>query len=147
MRLLIIIAAALAAAAGPAFAAADPAIGEWLTEEGLARVAIGPCSTDPGRACGAVTWLKDPVGHPTRDIHNPDRALRGRPLVGMLVIRDMKPQGPGRWSGGTVYDPETGRTADGTLKALSRNRLVVGGCKLVICDSETWTRADQGRGD
>jgi uncharacterized protein (DUF2147 family) len=138
LMLLAALAAAHPAAAGP-----DPAVGEWLTEDGMARVAIAPCAGDPAKACGAITWLKDPVGHPSRDVKNPDRSLRGRPLVGVLVIRDMKPEGPGRWSGGKVYDPETGRGGNGRLKALSRNRLEVSGCMLMICDSETWTRVDQ----
>lgn len=136
-----LLAAVLAAA--PAAAAPDPATGQWLTEDGMAHVAIAPCAGDPGKACGAVTWLKDPVGHPSRDVNNPDRSLRGRPLIGMLVIRDMRPEGPGRWTGGKVYDPESGKTYNGRLRALTRNRLQVQGCVLVVCDSETWTRVDQ----
>jgi uncharacterized protein (DUF2147 family) len=136
------LAGVLAAVACPAAAGPDPAFGEWLTQDGFAHVAIAPCSQDPSMACGAVTWLKDPVGHPTRDIHNPDRSLRNRPLVGVLAIRDMHPQGPGHFTGGTVYDPKSGKTYKGRLTALSRNRLQVGGCVLMICDSETWTRVD-----
>ena len=143
MRALLT-AAALITAATPALAAPDPAFGEWVTEEGLARVAVGPCSYDPALGCGAVTWLKDPVGHPSRDIHNPDPALRGRPLVGILVVKDMRPEGPGRWFGGKIYEPQTGRTANGRLKALTGDRLQVTGCILVICEGETWTRASQG---
>ncbi|HEV2532085.1 DUF2147 domain-containing protein [Phenylobacterium sp.] len=129
-------------AAGPALANQDPAVGQWLTEDGFAHVAIAPCSSDPALVCGAVTWLKDPVGHPNRDIHNPDRSLRDRPLVGVMVIRDMKNEGPGRWTGGRVYDPESGRSYAGRLRAVSRNRLEVDGCVLGVCDSETWTRVD-----
>jgi uncharacterized protein (DUF2147 family) len=143
MRALLIVAALLCAAT-PALAAPDPAFGEWLNEEGLARITIAPCSGDPALACGAVTWLKGAAGVPTRDVHNPDPAQRGKPLLGVLVIRDMKPQGPGRWVGGRVYQPQTGRTANGELKALSRNRLQVKGCILFVCESETFTRADEG---
>lgn len=120
----------------------DPAFGQWLTEDGMAHVAVAPCAGDPAMACGAVTWLKDPVGHPTRDIHNPKVGLRSRPLVGILVIRDMRPQAPGRWTGGEVYDPESGKTYRGKLKVVSRNRMEVSGCVLGFCDAETWTRVD-----
>ena len=133
------------AAAGPAAATAEPpdaAFGQWLTADGMAHVAIAPCSDNPAHACGAVTWLKDPVGHPTRDINNPDAALRQRPLVGVLVIREMTNQGPGRWVGGKIYDAETGKTYDGKLKALSANRLQVTGCVLMVCQDRTWTRVD-----
>lgn len=127
--------------AGAAFGP-DPAFGEWLNADGMAHIAIAPCAGDPGKACGAITWLKDPVGHPNRDVNNPDRALRSRPLVGVLVIRQMKPETPGRWTGGEVYDPESGKTYKGSLRIESRNRLRVQGCVLMVCDSETWTRVD-----
>jgi uncharacterized protein (DUF2147 family) len=132
----------LAAAARPAAAGPDPAFGEWLTEDGFAHVAIAPCSYDPAKACGAVTWLKDPVGHPTRDVNNPDRALRSRPLIGVLVVQDMRPQGPGRWVDGKVYDAESGKSYKGRLRVLTRNTLRVDGCVLMVCDGETWTRVD-----
>ncbi|HEX3699716.1 MAG TPA: DUF2147 domain-containing protein [Phenylobacterium sp.] len=138
----VLMAAVLASAALPAAAEPDPAFGEWLNEDGFGRVAVAPCSADPALACGAITWLKDPVHHPSRDVNNPDRSLRGRPLVGVLVIRDMKSAGPGRWRAGKLYDPESGKTYDGRLRVLTRNRLQVSGCVLMICDSETWTRAD-----
>jgi uncharacterized protein (DUF2147 family) len=136
------LAALLALAAAPALAAADPAFGEWLNEDGFGKITIAPCSSDPALACGAISWLKDPVGHPTRDVNNPDKSLRSRPLIGVLVVRDMKSAGPGRWSGGKLYDPESGKTYDGKLRVLSRNRLRVEGCVLMFCQSETWTRPD-----
>jgi uncharacterized protein (DUF2147 family) len=137
----LLLAAVMASIAAPAFAEADPSFGEWLTEDGFARVAVAPCPQDPSLACGAVTWLKDPVGHPNRDVNNPDRALRGRPLVGVQVVREMRLRAPGRWVGGKVYDPETGKTYDGKLSAVSRNRLQVQGCVLMICESQIWTRS------
>jgi uncharacterized protein (DUF2147 family) len=141
MRALLITALLLATAL-PARAAPDPAFGEWLNEDGLGRIAVGPCAGHPAEACGAIDWLKDPVGHPSHDVNNPDRALRGRPLVGVLVVRDMKNAGPGRWTGGKLYDPESGKSYDGKLRALSTDRLQVTGCVLFVCESETWRRAD-----
>jgi len=142
MSPVLLLAAVLAAAARPAAAEPDPAVGEWLTADGMAHVAIAPCSYAPAKACGAITWLKDPAGHPNRDVNNPDPALRARPLVGVLVVRDLKPEGPGRWTGGQVYDPKTGRTGRASLQVLSRNRLRVDGCILVVCNSKTWSRVD-----
>jgi uncharacterized protein (DUF2147 family) len=143
MRALFL-ALALAAPAAPALAVADPAFGEWLNDDGLAKVTIGPCSTDPALACGAVTWLKDPVGHPSRDVNNPERSLRSRPLVGVLVVRDMRSEGPGRWAGGKLYDPESGKNYNGRLQVLSRNRMQVTGCVLMICENRTWTHPPEG---
>lgn len=139
MRALVL--AALFATATPAHAAIDPAFGQWLNADGMGRVAVGPCPGHVAEACGAIDWLKDPVGHPTRDLNNPDPALRNRSLVGVLVIRDMKNIGPGRWSGGKLYDPETGKTYNGRIQALSGDRLQVTGCVLFVCESQTWRRA------
>ena len=141
MRFFLLAAGALVvAAATAARAEPDPAFGEWLNEDGDGRVAIAPCPGAPSLACGAVTWVKDPNDPRARDRKNPDRALRGRPLVGVVVIRDMKNEGPGRWSGGKIYEPDSGRTYDGKMKAISRNRLEVSGCFLMICKGQTWTR-------
>jgi uncharacterized protein (DUF2147 family) len=139
MRALLF-AAALSLAAGAASAAPDPVIGQWLSEDGAGKVALAPCNTDPALLCGAVTWV-DPA-KPQHDLRNPDRALRNRPIVGVLVVRDMKNEGPGRWAGGKVYDPESGRTYNGKVRAISRDKVRLEGCVLMICDAQTWTRAD-----
>lgn len=133
-------AAAFALLAPATMAGVDPATGEWLTQDGAAKVAVAPCSYDPGRMCGAVTWLQDTVHKPTRDVRNPNKSLRDRPLVGLMVIRDMKNEGPGRWAGGQIYDAKSGKTYAGKLKAVSRNRLQVEGCVMMVCQAQTWTR-------
>lgn len=72
---------ALAAAlASPAFAA-DPVTGDWMLPSGAAKVRIAPCPADRAKMCGHVAWLKTPD---VRDAKNPDPALRGRPVVGMI---------------------------------------------------------------
>jgi uncharacterized protein (DUF2147 family) len=133
------LAALVAAPASNAFAAADPAFGEWLNADGAGKIAVGPCAADPAHACGAITWIKDAAAHP-RDENNPDKALRGRPIVGVLAVRDMKNEGPGRWAGGKLYDPESGKSYNGKLKVLSTSRMQVTGCVLMLCESQTWTR-------
>jgi len=138
MRALVI-AAALAASASPALAAPDPAFGEWLNADGAGRITVGPCATSPALACGAITWIKDAAAHP-RDENNPDKGLRSRPIIGVLAVRDMKNEGPGRWAGGKLYDPENGKSYNGRLKVLSTNRMQVTGCVAFICESQTWTR-------
>jgi uncharacterized protein (DUF2147 family) len=140
---VLAIAAVVAFAAGRA-AAADPVMGEWLNADGEGKVRIEPCRDAPAKACGVITWLKTPrqeTGGVVRDLHNPDPGLRNRPVIGILVIRGMKPAGPGRWSGGRLYDPETGGSYRGRLTAAG-GVLKVEGCLLVVCRTQTWTRAD-----
>ena len=142
MRTLLL-AAMLTLAAGRAGAASDGVVGQWLNQDGAGKVAISPCHDAPARICGAITWLKEPTedGRPVHDLHNPNPSLRNRPVVGVLVIRDMKPDGPGRWTGGKLYDPETGHSYDGKLRARG-GKLDVTGCVAFFCQTQVWTRAD-----
>jgi len=134
----------LAVVASPAVAA-EPIMGQWLNQDREGKVLIAPCSGAPTLVCGSITWLKEPKdddGRPAHDIHNPDPALRNRPVIGVTVIRDMKPDGTGRWTGGRLYDPETGKSYKGRLTNIGGGRLKVEGCVLVICEAQTWTRAE-----
>lgn len=135
---------ALALCAGRALAAADPVMGTWLNEDGKGKVMIGPCPAAPAQACGVISWLKEPTedGRPVHDLHNPDPALRNRPVVGVTVIRGMQSAGAGRWTNGRLYDPETGKSYKGRLTAVGGGRLKVEGCVLMLCQAQTWTRAD-----
>lgn len=50
------------------------------------------------------------AGRPRVDRENPDPALRRRPILGLRLLEGLEHDGDGEWSGGTVYDPETGKT-------------------------------------
>jgi uncharacterized protein (DUF2147 family) len=133
---------ALFVLAGPAFAQ-DPAEGEWLTQDGAARVRIAPCTAHPDHLCGAVAWLKDPNtpdGQPRRDQHNPDAKLRSRPVVGLNILSGFHRESPGRWTGGSIYDPKSGKTYNSKLNVAGNGNLDVNGCVLMICKAQVWTR-------
>ena len=74
------------------------------------------------------------------DEKNPNAALRSKPLLGQQVIRDFKQAAPGRWTGGKIYDPKTGKTYDSKMTANANGSLKVEGCVLMICQAQTWTR-------
>ena len=123
--------------------AADPVMGEWQTVGGSAKVRIGPCASDAAKACGTITWMKnakDKPGSPLKDTRNPDANLRNRPLVGLQMIRDFKPAGPGKWTGGKIYDPGAGKTYSSKISANGNGSLKVEGCIGPICQAQTWTR-------
>lgn len=134
--------AALLAALPLGAHAADPVHGVWLTPDGGAKVKVAPCG---GGVCGTVVWLKaplDPKGKPLVDAANPDPKLRTRPIVGLTLIRDFKPATPGRWTGGKIYDPKTGKTYASKLSAAPDGTLKVEGCVSVVCQAQTWKRAE-----
>jgi uncharacterized protein (DUF2147 family) len=135
---LAIIATALALAAGPAFAA-DPVEGDWWV--GTTRVRIAPCPANADRLCGVIVAVKPADGRPTTDVKNPDSKLRSRPIVGMTFIRDFRRADTGRWTGGKIYDPNTGKTYDSKMRLNPDGSLKLDGCVLMICQSQTWKRA------
>jgi uncharacterized protein (DUF2147 family) len=126
------------ALSAPAFAAGVP--GEFLTQSGGAKVHVAPCGAE---VCGTVTWLKTPndpaTGKPQLDAKNPDAALRSRPALGLQLISGMKPAGAGKWTGGKIYDPQSGKTYDSKLTLNPDGTLKVEGCVSIICQAQTWT--------
>jgi uncharacterized protein (DUF2147 family) len=138
MRALIL-AAGLSLAATTAFAA-DPAEGEWLTQAGTAKVKIGPCAAKADRLCGNISWLKNPADAKATDNNNPDPKLKTRTILGLPMIRDFKQAAPGKWTGGKIYDPNSGKTYDSKLSVNGNGTLKVEGCILMVCQAQTWRR-------
>lgn len=129
--------ALLLAAAAPAPAPSSIG-GRWLTAEGKAVVEIAPCADRSGPAlCGRIAQvLKPRPGGPPTDINNPDPALRGRPMAGLVILTEFRPDDD-RWRG-RIYDPESGRTYRAELTRDGR-LLSVKGCWGPFCRTQSWT--------
>lgn len=139
MRLL----AAAVLIATTATAGAASVEGEWVTEGDKARVEIKPCATDAQTLCGTITWSYRPADQPSGpllDIHNGDANLRSRPIVGLPLLEGFKPAGADAWDGGTIYDPEGGKTYKSKFRLKDANTLEVDGCVLFLCQTQTWVR-------
>jgi uncharacterized protein (DUF2147 family) len=138
---------AVALALGHAVRAApagDPTFGDWLTQARDGKVRVGPCAADPAQACGTLIWLKPPADAPPgplHDAHNPDAALRSRPLLGVLIVSGFHRQAPGEWVDGKVYDPNDGKTYRSKMNLDPDGTLKVSGCVAVFCKTQTWTKA------
>lgn len=129
----MLIAALLAAGA------AAPAVeGDWLTADRTAVVRIGPCGA---HVCGAVVRvLVHGLNVPRTDVHNPDKALRSRSLIGLPVLTGFTRDGA-VWTGGRAYDAKTGRSYKARLAPNPDGSLTVTGCILFICKSQRWVRS------
>ena len=128
--------AVLCAFASPSIAQdASKVAGTWQSQSGITRVKVTPCGDG---LCGTVVWQQNP----SKDVYNPDPAKRERPIVGIQLVSNMKPVGPGEWSG-SIYNYEDGKTYQGKVKAAG-NSIQIGGCVLggVICQSKTWTKVN-----
>lgn len=119
-------------------ALADPS-GIWVDKDGW-TIRIYGCGQDMCAAIASVQPPLDPAtGKPPTDKNNSDASKRDRPLVGIQVLFDMHPNGPGKWSG-TMYDPDRGNMYSGNLLELSADRIRIEGCVLVICGGEELSR-------
>jgi uncharacterized protein (DUF2147 family) len=124
-------------------AAAEGVIGEWLTEEDEARVTIAACEDNADLLCGKMVWLKDPKDADGKEFvvdKNPVEALRSNPVVGLQILEGFTQDSDTDWSGGTFYDPESGKTYKSKMKLKSANELVVDGCVLIVCRGQDWRR-------
>jgi uncharacterized protein (DUF2147 family) len=137
-RLPLALAATLALIAPAAHA--GTAMGDWLTPKGGAKVHVASCGD---KICGTITWLKNATdkatGKPQTDTKNPDPALRSRPVVGLQFLRGFHPDGDNRWSGGSIYDPGSGKTYDSKMTLGPDGLLKVAGCVAVFCVTQIWT--------
>ena len=108
--------------------AAQPIAGRWLTADGGAVVAIGPCGA---ALCGRIVKvLKVPAGA--------DGAARARQAIGVMILSDLVADGDG-WKG-NVVNPKTGKKYTARLTRAGA-KLNVQGCVAVFCKTLVWTAA------
>jgi uncharacterized protein (DUF2147 family) len=137
--------AGLLAAATSAGADDNPLLGTWLTENGASKVEIYPCGT---ALCGKIIEvLEEPAAEdaPLLDSENEDPKLRDRPILGLRILEGFMRESERRWVDGQGYNPRDGRVYKGVeIELEADGSLAVGGCIIwgLICNTETWTRAE-----
>lgn len=88
----------------------DDILGVWSNSDKIMNVKIEKIGS---HYFGKLIWLEkpnEPNGSPKLDKNNPDPTLRRVPFIGLRVMRDIKYRGEGVWGGGSLYDPEKGKT-------------------------------------
>ena len=126
------------AMAAAAAISADTAIGRWQTESRHGVVEISPCG---GSICGKlVTSDGIRANAKLTDLKNADASKRSRLLRGITLISGFTRDGES-WSGGSIYNPENGKTYTSTVTPETPDRLKVRGCIFVpLCKTQIWTR-------
>jgi len=124
----------------PALADSSAVAGTWLSADGDGHIEVR-VNGDEISATILGSPNKDP-DRPKTDVKNPDPALRDRLLIGLDIFSGFSYDGDGAWSGGLIYDPNSGKTYRGKLRLTSHNTLKVRGYigVALIGRTETWKR-------
>ncbi|MEL7487722.1 MAG: DUF2147 domain-containing protein [Pseudomonadota bacterium] len=94
---------------GPALAAeADDVLGRYWNPD---RDGVVEIYGEEGVFNGRIIWSAQPM----IDAANPEKALRGRNMLGVPFLTGFRFDGDDRWVGGRVYAPDDGRTYRGKL--------------------------------
>ncbi|MDQ2867968.1 MAG: DUF2147 domain-containing protein [Verrucomicrobiota bacterium] len=125
--------------------AADQICQTWLAQDKAAKIEI----YQTGETFAAkIVWLKEPdfEGNPKVDFNNPDAALRSRPVLGLVVLKNLRKSGsPNVYEGGRIYDPKNGKTYDCRI-TFSGDTLALRGYVLglpLFGRTATWTAAKE----
>ena len=82
-----------------------------------------------GKYYGKIEYLKEPNdenGNPKTNPENPDKELRSRSRLGMVIMNSFSwSESESRWQDGTIYDPVSGNTYDGYMYFKGENRTVL----------------------
>jgi len=116
-------------------------VGNWLSED---KEGITTIFENNGKYFGKITWLKKPndsKGIPFTDSENPDKSKRNQPLIGLLILKDFQ-YSNNEWKGGTIYDPESGKTYTCTMWLQESNTLKVRGYWGLFYQTQTWTKTN-----
>ena len=138
MKLSLLAAAATLAASLAAPALASDPTGLWQTPTNGGQVRISRC----GQAlCGVLVTSNHIRATPNMlDDKNRDASLRTRTLRNLPLLNGFT-GGPTEWRGGTVYNPDDGRTYSGSITMQNDNTLRLQGCVVrPLCRNQTWTR-------
>lgn len=99
----------------------DDILGVWTNSDKIVKVKIEKIGS---HYFGKLVWLEkpnEPDGTPKLDKLNPDPSLRKVPFIGLRIMKDMKYRGNGVWGGGSLYDPEKGKSYGCKITMVSKD--------------------------
>lgn len=98
---------------------------------------------------GSIVWLEEPLdensGKPKVDENNPKEERRNDPIIGLQVLQNFEKDGDNKYTGGTIYDPENGKTYKCKMTLVDEDHLDVRGYIGIpaLGRTENWTRTNE----
>lgn len=136
--------AALLAVPASAGSAQGLPTGRWQTIDdgtGKAKSVVEIYRTTDGSYAGKVVEILDTHNGIDPACDKCRGSNRNKPIKGMVILWGLKADGAGKWNGGTVLDPENGRTYRSKIELLAGGaKLGMSGCIAFICRQQVWVR-------
>jgi uncharacterized protein (DUF2147 family) len=123
---------------------AEGAVGRWKTiddKTGQVKSIVEISQASNGSLTGKVVEIlkSDKGPNPVCDGCSGER--KGKPIKGMTILWNLKPDGANQWAGGTILDPANGKTYKSKAELQpGGGKLDVSGCIAFICRAQTWVR-------
>ena len=141
----IILAGVLATVAFSANAqnAASP-VGKWKTLDDKTGKAMTVTEVYQAKNGTLAAKIVENVGNLPANCTTCSGDHKGKPIVGMVTLWNLKANKDGTWGGGNGYKPseDTSFKAKTVKLADGGNNLEITGCKSIFCRTATWVRAD-----
>lgn len=132
------------AGASSAAMAADGAVGRWKTiddKTGQVKSIVEISQAADGSLAGKVVEILKSDKGPNPVCEGCTGERRNKPIKGMTILWNLKPDGASEWAGGTILDPANGKTYKSKLELQpGGGKLDVSGCIAFICRAQTWVR-------
>ena len=143
MKKIFVLSAVLFSSITAVFSQTPDAVkGTWLNEAQDVKVEIYKSGNS---YAGKITWLKNMYeadGKTLRkDVNNSDASLKSRTILNLNILTGFSFD-DGEWTGGSLYDPKSGKTYKSKMK-LSNGNLEVRGYlgSPMFGKTTTWTKA------
>lgn len=143
-RLAII--ALTAGMAAPSLAQSMSPVGAWSTidDETKKPKSIVRISEKDGVISGTVEKIVDPAKQDSKcDECASDDPRKGKPVIGMTILTDLRKEGDNVYGGGKILDPNNGKTYNAKVTVIDGGKkLEMRGSILFIGRTQIWIRVE-----
>lgn len=130
----------------PALAQSMSPVGAWNTidDETKKVKSVVRITEKDGVISGAVEKIIDPAKQGSKCDECPaDDPRKGKPVIGMTILSDLKKESDTVWSGGKILDPNNGKTYRCTVNVIEQGRkLEMRGYVGIFYRTQVWERVE-----